>query len=119
MAILKRIDSIKKIADMKQFVFLCPASECHKQIKWEEDDDKSIFCPHCFAQLMVYQKPDGTYDIKEDKEDELEVNWDLLVHQIINGDVIPVIGEDLVLDGSQTVKQLLIATMSKKDYAIH
>lgn len=98
---------------MKPILF-CPI--CHEPVEWEEGDDKSILCNNCYSQLVVNQESDGTYGIKEDKEDITDnVNWDLLVHQIINGDVIPVIGEDIVLNGNYTVKQMLIAAMCKKD----
>jgi hypothetical protein len=101
---------------MESLLFTCPAEGCHEQIIWDEGDDKSILCPNCYAQLIVFQKADGSFGIKEDKEDGSDgVNWDLLVHQIINGEVIPVIGEDIVLSGKSTVKQMLIAAMCKKD----
>lgn len=96
--------------------FTCPNTSCHEHIIWEEGDDKSILCPSCCAQLLVFQKADGTYGIMEDKEEGPDsVNWDLLVHKIINGEVIPVIGEDIVLNGKSTVKQMLIAAMCKTD----
>lgn len=42
-----------------------------------------------------------------------ETMWELLVDKIMKGEVIPVIGENIVLEGKTSVKKLLISHLSK------
>ncbi len=99
---------------MSVYNFKCPI--CREEIQWDEADDKSILCLVCCTSLIITQSIDGTFILKEDKEEGLDdVNWDLLVHKIIKGEVIPIIGEDLVLDGNRTVRQMFVTAMSKTD----
>lgn len=44
-----------------------------------------------------------------------ETMWELLVDKIMNGEVIPVIGENIVLNGKKTVNDILIGHLSKKE----
>lgn len=97
---------------MEQMEFKCPY--CGEIIFWEEEDPESLMCMSCDGPCKVEKQEDGTYCLTKD-EDIDDPKWDLLVHQIINGEIIPVIGEDIVLSGDRTVKQILINSMCKHD----
>lgn len=94
--------------------FICP--HCGETIFWNEEDPSSLMCMSCSGACKVIKQDDGHYIIcKEDDNPEDEVKWDLLVGQIINGEVIPVIGEDIVLNGNRTIRQMFINSMCKTD----
>lgn len=97
---------------MEQIEFKCPY--CGEIIFWEEDDPNSIMCMFCDGPCKVEKQGDGTYILVKDEEVD-DPKWDLLVHQIINGEIIPVIGEDIVLNGNRTVRQMLINSMCRTD----
>jgi len=70
----------------------------------------------CNGACIVVKQDDGHYLLRMDDDNpEDEVKWDLLVSQIINGEIIPVIGEDIVLHGNRTIRQMLINSMCKTD----
>lgn len=106
---------------MEQIELKCPY--CGESILWEEDDPLSLECMYCVKPCKVERQGDGTYilvkDVNEDNEGRRQEaddsKWDLLVYQIMNGDIIPVIGEDIVLNGNRTVRQILINSMCRTD----
>lgn len=95
--------------------FICPC--CNDTIKWNEQHPSSFLCTSCSSTCIVIKQDDGSYkiDIEDDSSTESEGIWDILVEKILGGDVIPVIGEEFVLQGKRTMKQILIETMSRKD----
>lgn len=102
---------------MKFFEFRCPC--CNGVIEWEIGDSPYVMCFSCSTSYMVVKKDEYAFDLekKSEVEDEEEEDnkWDLLVNQIINGEIIPVIGEDIILNGKRTVRQMLIQAMCNKD----
>lgn len=51
----------------------------------------------------------------DDRHDKNEIMWDLLVDKIMDGEVIPVIGENIVLEGNSTINKILINHIAKKE----
>lgn len=95
------------------FLLKCPF--CGESIKWVENESTSFMCEKCNGPCKVIKLEDGTYKLIKEEDDDDDEKWDLLVHQIINGDIIPVIGEDIVLSGNRSVRQILINSMCRKD----
>ena len=52
---------------------------------------------------------DDVFDYNTD-----EPLWDKLIQQIIDGNVIPVIGADLLMDGSMNLHRLIVDAFAKK-----
>lgn len=98
---------------MEQYEFKCPY--CDEPIIWEEGDPTSFLCMNCDGSCVVVTSEDGTHKLEKEDDEEDDAKWDLLVHQILNGDIIPVIGEDIVLNGNRTVRQILINSMCRTD----
>ena len=91
----------------------CPF--CGESIKWVENESTSFMCEKCNGPCKVIKLEDGTYRLVKEEDDDDDEKWDLLVHQIINGEIIPVIGEDIVLSGNRSVRQILINSMCRTD----
>lgn len=91
----------------------CPY--CGNFINWNVGDSTSFMCEECNGPCKVMKLEDGGYKLVKEIEDDDDAKWELLVHQIINGDIIPVIGEDIVLQGNRTVRQILINSMCRAD----
>ena len=51
----------------------------------------------------------------DDRHDKNDIMWDLLVEKIMDGEVIPVIGENIVLEGNSTINKILINHIAKKE----
>ena len=49
----------------------------------------------------------------DDRHDKNDIMWDLLVEKIMDGEVIPVIGENIVLEGNSTINKILINHIAK------
>lgn len=93
--------------------FTCPY--CGEPVLWKKDDATSFMCDKCNGPCKVIKLEDGNYKLVKEEDEEDDAKWDLLVHQILNGDIIPVIGEDIVLNGNRTVRQILINSMCRTD----
>lgn len=50
-----------------------------------------------------------------DCQDKNEIMWDILIDKIMDGEVVPVIGEKVVLEGDITVNQILINHITRKE----
>lgn len=51
----------------------------------------------------------------EDSSNNEETAWELLIDRIMNGEVVPVIGENIVLEGKRTIKNVLINHIAAKE----
>ncbi|MBR3615682.1 MAG: toll/interleukin-1 receptor domain-containing protein [Bacteroidaceae bacterium] len=60
---------------------------------------------------IIIKDPDIV--IMDGFDSDEETMWELLVDKIMKGEVIPVIGENIVLEGKTSVKKLLISHLSK------
>lgn len=95
----------------------CPY--CGKYIELENVISDSVWCPNCSEWPKVVCDSHGRISLRKEEEDEIypdEDNmWNILVDKIVKGDVIPVIGEDIVQDSTYTIREMLIGTICKED----
>ncbi|MGM9842441.1 MAG: toll/interleukin-1 receptor domain-containing protein [Candidatus Limisoma sp.] len=94
--------------------YKCPI--CGETVTVDGSEGDSVLCLNCFSSLAVARRADGSIVLSSENSYEFDddTNWDYLVDRIIHGEVIPVIGEGIILDKS-SVREMLVKAICKKD----